>query len=154
MQPNKQKRDQTIALRQQKEKNLLLEKFRKMPILQVALDKTGVSRTTYYRWRQEDFEFKKTADEAIGEGESYITELSESKLLSLINREHFPAVHLWLRTHHPKYANKIELSGSIALQEEVLTQEQQQTVNEALRLLSLAEATPDCLNNDANETDS
>ncbi len=120
----KSKRQETIIKRQAREKSALLEKFRRMPILQIALDQTRVSRSTYYRWLDEDEQFKTNAAESIAEGEQFITELSESKLLSLINKEHFPAIHLWLRSHHSKYANKLELSGSIKQPRDEMNEEE------------------------------
>jgi hypothetical protein len=152
MQPNKAKREKTIAERQKKEKELILEKFRRMPIVQIALDQTGVSRSSYYRWRDEDLEFKTDADVAIMEGETFITELSESKLLSLINKESFPAVQLWLRSHHSKYSPKLEINANIQNQEEALTPEQQKVVNEALRLLSISESNQEAEGDNSDET--
>jgi hypothetical protein len=120
----KNKRQETIAKRQAKDKAALLDKFRRMPILQIALDQTRISRSTYYKWRDDDEQFKTDAEEAIAEGEEFITELSESKLLSLINKEHFPAIHLWLRSHHSKYANKLELSGSVKQPRDEMNEEE------------------------------
>lgn len=140
MQKNKAKRDKTIAERQKQEKELVLEKFRRMPIVQIVLEQTGISRTTYYRWRDEDEKFKKAADEALAEGEQFITELSESKLLSLINKEYFPAVQLWLKSHHPKYASKLELSGTLEQSRDELTPEEAAMLAEALRLAGFPQA--------------
>lgn len=134
MQPNKEKRDKTIAERQRREQSHLLEKLNKMPILQIALEQTNISRSTYYRWRDENNEFKALADKATAEGEAFITELSESKLISLIGKEHFPAIQAWLKAHHPKYSNKLELSGTLDIRDEALTLEQQAVIKEALRL--------------------
>ena len=133
MQKNKAKRDKTIAERQKKEKELVLEKFRRMPIVQIVLEQTSISRSTYYRWRDEDLGFRKAADAALLEGEMFITELSESKLLSLINNEHFPAIHLWLKSHHPKYARRLEISGKVEQPRDELTEEEAAMLTEALR---------------------
>jgi ACT domain-containing protein len=37
-----------------KEKDALLEQLKKTPIIQIACEKIGLSRTTYYRWYQAD----------------------------------------------------------------------------------------------------
>lgn len=136
MQPNREKRDKTIAKRQTRQQTVLLEKLRRMPIIQISLEQANIARSTYYRWRDEQDEFKKAADAAIIEGEEFITELSESKLLSLINKEHFPAVQLWLKAHHPKYTSRLELDGTINTIQE-LSPEQQALVQKALALASL-----------------
>jgi hypothetical protein len=134
---NNEKRENTINLRQAKHKEALLEHLRKMPILQIACERTGIGRATYYRWRNEDEDFKKAVDEAIVEGEALITDMTESQLISLIRDKHFPAVQLWLRQHHPKYTNKVELSGSLKVDDEPLTSDQEALIRQALKLAGL-----------------
>lgn len=115
-------------------KENLLEQFRKIPIAQIACEKAGISRASYYRWRSEDEEFKKAADAALTEGEAFITDMTESQLISLIRDKNFPAINLWLRTHHPKYTNKVELLGRLTIEDEPLTPEQEALIAEALKL--------------------
>lgn len=122
-----------VGERQRKEKTILLENLKKTPIVHIACEKSGVGRATYYRWRKEDAEFCKLADEALVEGEALITDLSESQLISLIKDRKFPAVHLWLRHHHPKYGDKIEVVNR-TVEPDTLTLEQEATVKEALKL--------------------
>lgn len=120
-------------------KNKIIEQFRKMPITQIACERAGIGRTTYYRWRKEDENFRKTADEAITEGEALITDMSESQLINLVREKHFPAVQLWLRQHHPKYGNKVELSGRLNIEDELLTPEQEALVTKVLKLAGISE---------------
>ena len=115
-------------------KNLILERLRKTPIIQIACEKSGISRATYYRWRAEDENFKKASDDAISEGEALITDMSESQLVSLIHDRNFQAIHLWLKHHHPKYTNHLEISGEITHLQKELTEEERQLVERALRL--------------------
>jgi len=133
---NREKWNEVVQERIVKDKAAVLEQFRKMPILQVALERAGISRSTYYNWRDEDKEFKKAADEAIAEGEALITDMSESQLISLVRDKHFPAVQLWLRHHHPKYAPKLELEGTITTIQE-LSPEQKELVRKALELANI-----------------
>ena len=104
-------------------------------MLQFACKKVDISRASYYRWRK-NIKFAKEADAAIAEGEALITDLSESQLISLIRDRNFQALHLWLRHHHPKYANKVEISGHLTNSDEELTPEQAALVKTALRLAS------------------
>jgi len=113
--------------------------LKEMPIVQVACKKIGVGRSTYYRWRAEDKKFAKEVDMAILEGEAFITDMSESGLISLIHDRNFQALQLWLRHHHPKYSNKIELTGHLNVKEEPLTPEQEELVEKALGLAGLIE---------------
>ena len=119
------------------QRELLLEQLRKTPVVQFACEKSGVSRATFYRWRTEDKEFKKSAEEAILEGEALITDMTESQLISLIKDRNFHAIQLWLRHHHPKYNNKVEITGNFKLEEEPLTPAQEELVREALKLAGL-----------------
>jgi len=116
-------------------KNSMIESLKEMPIVQFACKKAGVGRTTYYRWRKKP-KFAKEADEAISEGEALITDMSESQLISLIRDGNFQAVQLWLKAHHPKYDNKVELSGNLTYSDEELTPEQTAIVKQALQLAS------------------
>ena len=77
-----------------------------MPIIQVACEKSSVSRATYYRWLEEDPEFRTAAMEALNEGESFISDKSEAQLLSLIGEKHFGAIKHWLAHRHPAYSVK------------------------------------------------
>jgi predicted DNA-binding transcriptional regulator AlpA len=125
------------TMKTEKEKQLLIEQLKKTPIVQIACERVGVGRATYYRWRKEDEEFKKTTDEAIIEGETLITDMSESQLISLIRDKNFPAIQLWLRSHHPKYTSKVEVTGNLNVKEEPLTLEQEELVEKALQLAGL-----------------
>jgi len=120
-----------------KNKNLLLDCLRKTPIIQIACEKSGISRATYYRWRSEDEDFRKASDEAIREGESFINDMSESQIISLIKEKNWQAIQFWLRNNSPKYADKIKVEANIKNINEELTSEQEAVVREALRLASL-----------------
>jgi hypothetical protein len=104
-----------------------------MPIVKVACEKIGIGHSTYYRWIKEDKKFFKDANEAISDGEQLINDLSESQLISLIKDKNFPAINLWLRQHHPKYANKISIEAKIH-EDDSLTPEQEALIRETLGL--------------------
>ena len=131
-----EKWNKAVQARIAQSKARLLEEFRKMPILQIALERASVkSRSTYYEWREKDKEFCKEADQAIAEGEALITDMSESQLITLIREKYFPALQLWLRHHHPKFRDKLEITGDVThrVQRE-LTEEEKELRKEALRL--------------------
>src|SRR5688572_4418894 len=91
-------------------KQLLLEQLRKTPIVQIACEKTGISRMTYYRWKKEDENFSREADEAMGEGNLLINDLAESQLVAAIKDRNMTAIMNWLRHHHPAYTDKLEVT--------------------------------------------
>lgn len=134
------------------QKELLLEQLKKTPIVQIACERSGVSRATFYRWKSEDTEFKKSAEESIIEGEALITDMTESQLVALIKDRNFHAIQLWLRHHHPKYNNRVEINATINNPIEQLTPEQEAVIKEALKLASLPETVQEDKNNEPNSS--
>lgn len=123
--------------KQDKQKELLLENLRKAPIVQLACEKVGTSRATFYRWKKEDGSFAEKAEEAILKGQQLINELAESQLISAIKDKNMTAIIFWLKNNHRNYKTKIELSGEIKNGSEKLTPEQEELVTRALELASL-----------------
>src|SRR3989338_9617521 len=128
-----EKKQKTIEVRQEKEKRLLLEQLKRIPIIQFACEKAGVGRATYYRWREEDETFRAEAESAIAEGEAFVSDMSESQLISLIKDKNWAAISFWLRHHHPTYANRLQIVAR-AKESEELTSEQEQILERALKL--------------------
>lgn len=126
---------ETIEQRQDKDKESVLAYLRKMPIVQIVCERAGIGRATYYRWRNEDKEFKKAADQAMRDGELFVNDLSESQVISLIKDKSWPAISFWLKNHHPKYADKIKVEANINRTDEKLTPEEEKLVQHALACL-------------------
>ncbi|HUT96345.1 MAG TPA: hypothetical protein VMW82_02135 [Candidatus Paceibacterota bacterium] len=98
-----------IDERQEKQKGILLEQLKKAPIIKVACERVSVSRATFYRWQEEDDEFRKAIDIATIEGKLLINDMSEFQLLSLIQEKSPSAIRYWLENHHPDYMKKGKL---------------------------------------------
>jgi hypothetical protein len=96
-------REQTIAARQSKEKEQILEKLKEVPIVRVACKKAGIGHATFYRWMKDDPEFKSAAEEAMRVGVSNINDLAESHLVNYIREGNFKAICFWLIRHHRAY---------------------------------------------------
>lgn len=124
----------TVKDRIKTDQDLLLEQLKKTPIVQIACEKTDVGRSTYYRWRDEDKEFAKRADEALQEGSLLINDMAESQLLSAVRDKNMTAIIFWLKHHHKAYANRLEISA-VKPEEEALTPEQEQLIQKALLIL-------------------
>ena len=124
-------KEETIQKRQEAEKKIVIEHLKKIPIIQIACERSNISRPTYYRWRKDDEEFRKETDEAMKDGKGMINDLSESQLVALIKDKNFHAIQLWLRQHHPDYGNKLEVKAVIE-REDPLTPEQEVLIREAL----------------------
>ncbi len=125
----------TLEEKQQQQKEALCNQLKKTPIIQLACEKTGLGRATYYRWRKEDNKFAKEADEALQEGVSLMNDMAESQLLSAIKDQNLTAIIFWLKHRHKSYTQKFEVTTKIEDRE--LTDEQREMVTKALSLGSL-----------------
>ena len=123
-------------MKRNRDKELVLEQLRKIPIITVACEKINVGKSTVYRWRDEDKKFAKDLEEALIEGESLVNDMSESQLISLIKEKNLPAIRFWLNHRHAKFREKVEITAKFEKQEE-LTPEQEEVVREALKLASI-----------------
>lgn len=109
---------------------LLLMQLKKTPIVQVACEKTGISRATYYRWRKDDPEFADKADIAIDEGLNLINDMAESQLISAIKDRNLTGIIFWLKNHHKNYSPKLEVTtknGDLPI-----TDEQREIIKQSL----------------------
>lgn len=111
----------------EKQKELLIEQLRKTPIIEIACQKAGVGRTSFYRWRAEDAKFDLACNESFGEGVELINDLAESKLVSQIQNDNTNAIRFWLQNHHKLYANKVQITTPV--KQELTDKEKQQLVD-------------------------
>lgn len=127
----------SIEKRQSIEKERLVEQLKKTPVVQIACEKSGVSRATYYRWRKDEEDFAKNADTSLLEGSLLVNDIAESQLMSAIKDKNMTAIIFWLKHHHPNYATKVEVTARFKADEETLTPEQDKLVTKALQLAAL-----------------
>lgn len=127
----------TIQKRQTEQKKELLENLKKSPVIQIAVQKAGIARSTYYRWRESDKKFTKQADKAIHDGILFINDLAESQLISAIKDKNITAIIFYLKTHHKDYADRLEIKGRLEQSKVELTKEQRKIVRQALKMASL-----------------
>lgn len=90
-------------MKKNRTQDAFLKELTKIPIVQVACERCGLSRQTVYRWRRDDPDFERRMDVALAEGEELVHDMCESQLLTLIKERNFPAIRYWLSTRHPKY---------------------------------------------------
>ena len=129
-----EKNSNTVKSRIKKDKELLLTQLAKTPIVQLACEKTGIGRATYYRWKSKDRVFTKKAEEAIKEGSLLINDLSESQLLSAIAGGNMTGIIFWLKHHHPTYETRVEIRQSNGRNDEELTKKQKEVIRQALKI--------------------
>lgn len=122
----------TLEKKQQQQKKALCDQLRKTPIVQIACEKIGLGRATYYRWRKDDKAFAALADESLHEGVMLMNDMAESQLLSAIKDKNLTAIIFWLKHRHKSYTQKFEVTAKVADKE--LTDEEQKMVQNALIL--------------------
>jgi len=121
-----------------KEKKILINQLSKIPIIQIACERVGIGRASYYRWRNEDKNFAKKADEAILDGLLLINDMAESQLIGTIKDKKIQGIAFWLKHHHPAYATKVEVLAHLKSSiDDELTLEQQVLIEKALKLANL-----------------
>ncbi len=125
-------------MKKNKYQNQFLEELARIPIVQVACEKTGLSRNSVYRWRKDDSVFSKKMDEALADGVALVNDMSESQLLNLIKEKNWPAISFWLRHRNDNYKNKLEITTKDDPEE--LTPAQAKVVKQALKLAKITQS--------------
>jgi len=122
--------------KKKKVRNIFLAELKKVPIVQVACEKTGISRNSIYRWKREDKNFSKAMDKSLAEGEALVNDMSESQLLTLIKEKNFSAIRFWLNHRSPRFRDKVEVTSKLDDSGE-LTPSQTAVVRRALQLADI-----------------
>ncbi len=128
------KRLKTLAAKTEAQKEALLKQLEKYPIIQLACERAGVGRSTFYSWCKEDNEFAKLADRSLAEGKEFINDLAESKLIRGIQDGHTTFTIFWLKNNHRGYGDKVTHEHKYWSEESELsfTKEEWEAINEAL----------------------
>ena len=134
----KAKQRKTVDTRIQKDKQKFLEVLEKNPVVQLACERSGVSKATFYRWKEADKEFSQKVEAALTEGNSLISDIAIAQLISAIKEKNLGAIKFWLQNHHPDYTEKLHITAEIE-QEVSLSPEQEALVRRALELVALPE---------------
>jgi len=118
-----------------KQKELLLEQLRIVPITSLACAKVGISRATFYRWCEDSYDFKIEVENAKVDGVENINDLSESQLVALLKEKKFQAVAFWLRNRHKAYMSEEKKDMLVRAQKKAeLNQHQKELLREGLSL--------------------
>lgn len=125
-------------MKKSKLQDQFFEELAKVPIVQVACEKTAISRNSVYRWRKEDSAFAKKMDKALADGVALVNDMSESQLLTMIKEKNWHAISFWLRHRNDNYKNKIEITTKE--DSEALTPSQAKVVRQALKLAAITKS--------------
>ncbi len=121
----------SITSRINEEKKLLLEHLEKTPIVQIACEKSGVGRSTYYRWLEQDKKFARSAKQALAKWVLIMNDLAESQLLKSVRDGNMTAIIFWLKSRHLSYWNKLEIVENTDKEE--LTKAQKEVIRRVLK---------------------
>lgn len=121
-------------MKSDKDKKDIIEQLHKLPIIEIACSKAGVSRMTFYRWKKQDTEFAKEVDEAMAMGKSLISDVAESQLIAAIKKGDMRGIIFWLKHNREEYKTKVELSGTLLQIREELTDDEVEILRQALEL--------------------
>ena len=97
------KRKTTISKRQKLQQDIFLSELRKNSVMTIACQKAGISRSTVYRWMNDDPEFANAVEEASTEGRNIINDMAESVIIKKIRGEDFSAARFWLTHNNNRY---------------------------------------------------
>lgn len=119
-----------------RDKQKFLEVLEKNPVIHIALERSGVTKPSFYRWRSEDKEFATAVEKALDEGNRLISDIAISQLITAIKEKNLGAIKFWLENHDDQYRNEMHITAEIE-QEMVLSPEQEALLRRALELMSL-----------------
>ena len=95
-----------MAHRQPPKKALFLKELRKVPIVGIACQRVGLSRSTIYRWMEEDEVFSEQVRTSREEGVDSVNDMAESQLIKGIKEGKMPSITFWLRHNSPTYKSQ------------------------------------------------
>ncbi len=121
-----------------RDKEKFLEILEKNPVIHIAIEHSGVSKPTFYRWRSDDKEFAEKVETAMSEGKGLVSDIAISQLISAIKEKNLGAIKFWLMNHHPDYANKLHVTAEVE-QETMLSPEQEALLRRGIELVAALE---------------
>ncbi|MEK7144417.1 MAG: phBC6A51 family helix-turn-helix protein [Patescibacteria group bacterium] len=130
----KKKRLATLSVKTAEQKLAVLEHLTKCCIVQLACERVGVGRSTYYKWLSEDKEFKGLANKAINTGREYLNDIAISGLLKKIQEGHLTALIFWLKNNHVWFAERIRHEYHLVDNDGILPDEQREQIVRACRI--------------------
>ena len=93
--------------------DVFLENLEKVPIVVYACERAGISRNSVYRWRKEDWKFKKQMEKALVRGVDTINDITESQVIRLVKEGEWRAIRFWLTHRHTAYIKDKKLSEAL-----------------------------------------
>ncbi|MEN9647631.1 MAG: hypothetical protein RLY57_435 [Candidatus Parcubacteria bacterium] len=83
--------------------NKLLEEIENTPLVQIACEKIGISRNTFYRWMKEDPGLLEQVNYALSLGKGRVNDIAVSNVLSGIKSKDVRYTMYWLDRNHSDF---------------------------------------------------
>jgi hypothetical protein len=98
--------------------NKLLVEIENTPLVQIACEKIGISRNTFYRWMKEDPKLLEQVNHSLSLGKGRVNDIAVSNVLSGIKSKDVRYTMYWLDRNHPDFRRpfiqKIEADDLLA----------------------------------------
>jgi hypothetical protein len=101
-------------------KNQLLKEIAKNGIVYLSCIKTGIDKSTYYRWKETDKEFQKKANQAERYGRENNCDIAEHALMQNVKEKKMDAIKYILGHNSPRYRPKKNSNVVILHKKEVM----------------------------------
>lgn len=93
-------------------KTRVIKELEKTPVVHVACQRAGISRNTFYRWKEKDPEFRKKITAAIRLGVDLVNDAAESNVLNGIKEGNTGYTKYWLSHRHDSYKKPFQYRES------------------------------------------
>lgn len=121
-------------------KRRLLIELEKSGNIYVSCLKLGINRATFYRWRQENKEFRKKADRATQDGRANNCDIAEHSLMRKVKDGNMEAIKYILGHNSTKYksskTNKVILEHVTKNKDQELNEEERARTEHHIALLN------------------
>lgn len=88
------------------EKSRLIQLLSETPFTNHACKKVGISRATFYRWKKDNPDFRKSVDKALHDGRTNLIEVAEAMIAKKVKEGESWAIKFFLTHNSKTYAPK------------------------------------------------
>jgi transposase len=85
------------------EQSKFIKVLEEVPFLSYAAKKTGIARSTIYRWRKSNPKFREQLEKALGSGREQLNDIAEMALVEKIKSKDMGAIKFFLQHNNEKY---------------------------------------------------
>jgi len=115
-----------------RDKKKFLAELEEVPWIHVAAKRANIHPATIYRWRKLDLKFAEAIERSQIIGIEHRCGVTDSKLASLIQKEHFGAIKFFLEHNDPRYASR----SNVADRETNLLEQQTEILKQLIEKIS------------------